>query len=97
MLLCHYEIVSTCFLPCSAALILFRFFFIYDNNVGFFNTAHEAGGELQDAESYYRAIKDTVERVNTIGLGTDDPPVMRACRKKVILLFVYMFFLQLCL
>ncbi len=38
-----------------------------DNNVGFFKAAIEA----------------TVERENSIGLGTDDPHVMRACRKMV--------------
>jgi hypothetical protein len=57
---------------------------IDDNNVGFFKTSVEAGGELQDASSYYQAVKSAVERENAIGLGTDDPPVMRACRKKVI-------------
>jgi hypothetical protein len=60
--------------------------FVDDNNVAFFKVAVEAGGELQDAESYYQAVKSTVERENAIGLGTDDPPVMRACRKKVRIL-----------
>jgi len=54
-----------------------------ENNIGFFKTAVEANGELQNAESYFQAIKPTIERHNSIGLGTDDPPVMRACRKKV--------------
>ena len=54
-----------------------------DNNVGFFKAAIEAAGELQDAVSYYNAVKPTIERKNSIGLGTDDPPVMRACRKMV--------------
>ncbi len=64
---------------------LTNFFFIItdDNNIGFFKTAIEAGGELQDAESYFQAVKSTLARPNSIGLGTDDPPVMRACRKKV--------------
>ena len=61
-----------------------------DNNVGFFKTAIEAGGELQDAPSYYEAVKPTIERENVIGLGTDDPPVMRACRK-MVRLFVYFY------
>jgi len=46
-------------------------------------TATETGGELQDAKSYYQAIKPTMERKNTIGLCIDDQPAMRACRKKV--------------
>ncbi len=54
-----------------------------DNNVGFFKAAIEAAGELQDAASYYRAVKPTIERKNSIGLGIDDPLVMRACRKMV--------------
>jgi hypothetical protein len=57
---------------------------IDDNNIGFFKVAVETGGELQNAESYYQAVKSTVERENSIGLGTDDPLVMRACRKKEI-------------
>ena len=64
--------------------ITYFFFYVDDNNIGFFKAAIEANGEMQDAESYYRAIKPTVERENAIGLGTDDPPVMRSCRKKVI-------------
>jgi hypothetical protein len=56
---------------------------IDDNNIGFFKAAVEAGGELQNAESYFQAFISTVERENSIGLGTDDPRVMRACRKKV--------------
>jgi hypothetical protein len=56
---------------------------IDDNNVGFFKLAAEAGGELQDAESYFQAVKSTMEREKSIGLGTDDHLVMRACRKKV--------------
>jgi len=54
-----------------------------DYNIGFFKTTIEAGGELQDAESYYQAIKPTLARPNSIGFGTDYPSVMRACRKKV--------------
>ena len=54
-----------------------------DNNIGFFKTSVEAGGELQDAHAFFEAIKPTMLRPNSIGLGTDDPPVMRACRRKV--------------
>ena len=54
-----------------------------DNNVGFFKAAIESGGELQDAASYYQAVKPAIERENSIGLGTNDPLVMRACRKMV--------------
>jgi hypothetical protein len=63
--------------------------FIDDNNVGFFKCAAETGGELQDDESYYQAVKSTIERENSIGLGTDDPPVMPACREKVRLVTCY--------
>ncbi len=61
-----------------------------ENNVGFFKGAIEAGGELQDAASYYQAVKPAIERENSVGLGTDDPPVMRACRKMVCP-FVYFY------
>jgi len=60
------------------------------NNVGFFKIAVESGGELQDDESYYQAVKPGIERENSVGLGTDDPLVMRACRKKVRLFIYYL-------
>jgi len=59
-------------------------FSIDDNNLDFIKITVEAGGELQVAGRYYQAIKSTVERENAIGLGTGDPLVMRACKKKVI-------------
>jgi hypothetical protein len=49
------------------------FFLTDDNNVGFFKVAIEAGGELQDTASYYQAVKLTIKRKNSIGIGTDDP------------------------
>jgi len=59
-----------------------------DSNVGFLKTTIEIGGELQDAPSYYETVKPTIELENVTCLGTDDPPVMRACRK-LMRLFVY--------
>jgi hypothetical protein len=59
-----------------------------DNPIGLFEASIEATKELQDAQSYYKAIKPTVERENAIGLGTYDPRVMRSCRRIIFLMLV---------
>jgi hypothetical protein len=45
-----------------------------DNKVGFFKAAIDAARELQDAASYYNAVKPTIESKNSIVIGTDQPP-----------------------
>ena len=68
------------------------FFISDDNNIGFFTTANEGGGELHDAESYFQAIEPTLARPNSIGFGTDDPSRDASLSKEGINTCVYLRF-----
>ena len=53
------------------------------HGVAFFERVVEKDGDLQDAQSYFDAIKGTLERDSCTCLCTDDPSVMKSCRKMV--------------
>lgn len=49
-------------------------------SVAFFQHAVDNPGELQDTEAYVNAVEPSMARPNAVGLNTDDPAVMTACR-----------------